>query len=107
MNKHTPGPWRIDGQDLFQGIGHDRALMHAVIRSEGEQWTSLVEIEDGEGFANARLIASAPELLEALEALLESAICANASQNWATGLNDEPASFDQARAAIRKARCEA
>ena len=62
-----------------------------------------VEPENG---ANIRLIRVAPELLEALEALLESAKSANASLNWATGLNDEPASFDQARTAIRKARGE-
>ena len=58
-------------------------------------------------FKDAPLLCAAPELLEALEALLESAKSANASLNWATGLNDEPASFDQARAAIRKARGEA
>lgn len=57
-------------------------------------------------FKDAPLLCAAPELLEALEALLESAKSANASLNWATGLNDEPASFDQARTAIRKARGE-
>ena len=58
-------------------------------------------------FKDAPLLCAAPELLEALEALLESAKSANASLNWATGLNDEPASFNQARAAIAKARGEA
>jgi hypothetical protein len=58
-------------------------------------------------FRDAPLLCAAPELLEALEALLESAKSANASVNWATGLNDEPASFDQARAAIAKAKGEA
>lgn len=81
------------------------------VRSESSKTVALIgygELSAGpaEERANARLIASAPELLEALEALLESAKSANASVNWATGLNDEPASFDQARAAISKARGE-
>jgi hypothetical protein len=60
-----------------------------------------------EGYANSRLIASAPELLEALEALLVSATSSQESQNWATGIDIEPESFSQARAAIRKAKGEA
>ena len=95
--KHTPGPWRVDGQDLFQGVGHDKALMHAVIRDDNERWTALVEIEDKEGLENARLIASAPELLAALEALLEQADLGEVDE-------ETKPIVDQARAAINKAR---
>lgn len=88
MNKqHTPKPWGITSRN----------------------WSFRIQPQSNdpaENEANIRLIRVAPELLEALEALLESAKSANASLNWATGLNDEPASFDQARTAIRKARGE-
>lgn len=98
---YTEGPWifdEIDEEGHFDVYNSSKSTL----------------ICTGAGFyggtppseANARLIASAPELLEALEALLESAKSSNASLNWATGLNDEPASFGQARAAIRKARGE-
>jgi hypothetical protein len=50
---HTPGPWTVDGS-YIHGPNGKRFLAVA---------------GDGEGQANARLIAAAPELLEALSAL--------------------------------------
>ena len=64
MNKHTPGPWKVTGEELVS-VG-DQELFHRVIRDEGERWTALVEIEDREGEANAHLIAAAPAMYEAL-----------------------------------------
>ena len=63
--KHTPGPWRIgtappNGE---QAIGTIRGMMVAVA-------TTGVGMEK-ETLANARLIAAAPELLEALRGMLE------------------------------------
>ena len=49
--EHTPGPWTVDNQYIH---GPDGIRFLAVAG-------------DGAGQANARLIASAPELLEALE----------------------------------------
>jgi len=97
--EHTAGPWRVDGRDLFQGVGHDKALMHAVIRDPSERWTALVEIEDEEGEANARLIAAAPELLAALEALY-------AQEDWTRDgdVIDPRSPLGLARAAIAKAK---
>ena len=66
--KHTPGPWRI--VDMPQeGAPHiaagttndDMTLVAAII------WPYETEGWRAEDEANARLIASAPELLEALE----------------------------------------
>lgn len=68
--KHTPGPWAINGTEQIPDLTDTGTLRHAVIRSEGERWTALVEIEDKEGEANARLIAAAPELLEALQMIV-------------------------------------
>lgn len=57
MNKHTPGPWdvrKIDNAPSFRGI------FGICANGSGN---SIREEEE----ANARLIAAAPELLEALE----------------------------------------
>ena len=117
MNKHTPGPWIAHGLAIYTKDKRPhwitpldpRESLIAEVRDyetsdENSVFDNAPSLSEAE--ANARLTASAPELLEALEALLESAKSANASLNWATGLNDEPASFDQARTAIRKARGE-
>ena len=71
MNKHTPGPWKVTGEELVS-VG-DQELFHRVIRDEGERWTALVEIEDREGEANAHLIAAAPAMYEALQIMVRAA----------------------------------
>ena len=104
MNKHTPGPWSIRPIGGYPIIQSETGTLVAKTDCSLNSSNFVMDIDVSR--ANADLITSAPELLEALEALLESAKSSNASLNWATGLNDEPASFDQARTAIRKARGE-
>ena len=58
MNKHTPGPWHV-----ANGVQ---------IRSSRDQIAKVWMMRDGEGNANARLIAAAPELLWALESIVNS-----------------------------------
>lgn len=58
-NDFTKGPWRPG----FKNIGHVTAENGAVI-AKCERLTSLVNVQ-----ANARLIAAAPDLLEALQDL--------------------------------------
>lgn len=65
--QYTPGPWRIgtpppNGE---QTIGTLNGLMVAVA-------TTGAEMEETK--ANARLIAAAPELLEALQSVLENCL---------------------------------
>ena len=65
---HTPGPWRIQEQ-----IDKETGMVHL----SGHGWIGfagvVVEMDGGipskKGRANARLIAAAPELLEACKAL--------------------------------------
>jgi len=63
--KHTPGPWAIDWNvsriDVFSA---DAATLVATIRR-----STLSAGIDDVAKANARLIAAAPELLEALKAI--------------------------------------
>lgn len=64
MSNHTPGPWRIERQNPSPTTGE---WMIA-----GSAPGYLAEIRDcgsGDPSANARLIAAAPDLLEALEAI--------------------------------------
>lgn len=90
--KHTPGPWRIgtappNGE---QAIGTIRGMMVAVA-------TTGVGMEN-ETLANARLIAAAPDLLDALHAVLSDYMAVHGVGD----LEVQPALF-QAHAAIDKA----
>ncbi len=58
MSKHTPGPWGISKI----GNNYDQYMIQA---KGGERICNTVEGKD-----NARLIAAAPELLEACETAL-------------------------------------
>lgn len=67
MSKHKPGPWTLcyDGQI-------DAADGSTVCRF---QWNSFKEFSESDEAPTARLIAAAPELLAALESMLEDAGC--------------------------------
>jgi len=99
-HKHTPGPWSISSMKseltLYDWIlRHERGPL-ALISSP---W-----IDDWE--ANARLIAAAPELLEALEAMLAADLYADGEGVWAFAIADTiegAEAVSKARAAIAKA----
>ena len=99
--KHTPGPWEAsiqrskDGRDLGWIVEHVNgrigwaSLAYAHTNKEADEADPARE-------ANARLIAAAPELLEALKAVTSTEMF----------LPDHPqrqASYKAARAAIAKA----
>lgn len=70
--KHTPGPWTLtaDGAGWYIECSPERGHSVAYIRAEiGEEDP---DTSDDEKEANARLIAAAPELLEALQAVSRS-----------------------------------
>jgi hypothetical protein len=117
--KHTPGPWR----SIIDDTGGQWSGWPLCITAENEDDKSVVrpggqwpyewdaEISQREAVANARLIASAPDLLEALRQLLGNAIIARHQLK-----NTEDASLvgsalwdtiGQAEEAIRKATGEA
>lgn len=82
---HTPGPWRHEP--------YENVYQSAVIG--GLHQIALVHYDDFEQ-SNARLIAAAPELLEALENFIETV------EHVDPGVYRD--SIEQAQAAIRKAR---
>ncbi len=60
MSAHTPAPWTVDNRVIYGTRGVIRPFVASVDD----------EHNDGETEANVRLIASAPELLAALKAIL-------------------------------------
>lgn len=84
----TPGPWYIDGIGLVCASTPERQLVVANVRTNGR--------------ANARLIAAAPKLYEALSGLV-----AVLPGSWDCLADDEVAAWKAAEAALAKARGEA
>ena len=93
--KHTPGPWK-QGDACFSDMRSIRSNGHRIAVADGGISTS-----DAEDHANARLIAAAPDLLEALESLYHAA-------NSIGEDTCDPVAFagalEDARASIAKAR---
>lgn len=91
MSKHTPGPWRIGtpGPNGCYTVGTERGLMTAMVAH------SINEPDQKEqAIADAALISAAPELLEALEYVMDRLVDKHETDEAAV----------QARAAIVKAR---
>jgi hypothetical protein len=103
--KHTPGPWRSiidDTGGQWSGwplcITAENEDDRSVVRTGGQwpyEWDAATS--QREAVANARLIAAAPDLLEALESLVA---------NLAEGDFISETRIDTARAAITKATGE-
>lgn len=99
--KHTPSPWLRDGNTIY-------ALMHAGWRKGEELFKNRFhayvqsdrDCPDGERDANARLIAAAPELLEALQGMIDLAKQMDDVSDEGGNLDKR---FDAAIAAIAKA----
>lgn len=101
MSKHTPGPWLIEAQNCHFG---DIATVH----NTDEKWVTIYAphwmetgMDEKEQSANARLIAAAPELLEALKK-----ISAIENQMYGADWEEIEEARDIADAAIAKATGE-
>ena len=90
MSEHTPGPWIVDALGYGYDISAPEARCLITTSSDPKMVWGAIARE-----ADARLIAAAPELLEALESLL--------AQVEQYGHKPE---CDAARAAIAKAKGE-
>jgi hypothetical protein len=84
MGEHTPGPWTVEGPVALRGGDYWSVILPGL-----EEPIDLYAADNGE--ANARLIAAAPDLLEALQEIIKW----NEVQHWFN--------FNAARAAIAKA----
>ena len=99
--RHTPGPWLLEGTTVY-------ALVHDGWRKGVETFRNRFylfvqadrECPPDEILANARLIAAAPEMLEALKKIRRELI---ASGNWNAQDEDWPANRGAVSSAILKA----
>jgi len=94
---HTPGPWHIDGTATGKDL--DVYNWEGRIAMIDTHTAELPEVME----ANARLIAAAPNLLAALETLLEGACEALSFLDRETVKHLKPL-IDTAEAAIAKAK---
>jgi hypothetical protein len=100
MNKHTPWPW-------FVGTGTSDQLgpVLAIVRKEESCGAAIAIIDtvtgDEVSHANARLIAAAPDLLNALQAIVKSL-----TDQDDEGMIEHAQQMIDARSAIAKATGE-
>lgn len=99
MSNHTPGPWFVGG--VRQKLAGQQALGIFRFNAEGNRDENIASVwydpRDGAGTPDARLIAAAPDLLEALKAMLPEA---NAEEQHCRPSFE---TCEKARAAIAKA----
>jgi len=98
---HTPGPWR---EHSHRQIGPDAGIVCEVWSAIGETDADRIAQAD----ANARLIAAAPDLLEALQEMVAGdAEAIEDAKRLGVPFPDEMlAAYHKARAAIAKATGE-
>lgn len=100
MSKHTLGPWEANGYHIRQRVTGTRSIAEVAYtgphHTPPHEYPKSCRLVDE---ANARLIAAAPDLLEALEAIMDSDLW-----EW----NGSAAFWlqDKVRAAIAKAKGE-
>lgn len=73
---HTPGPWLIAGDGLFVYALNDKGV------NAFSAYVMGAHTDDGELRANARLMAAAPDGLEAGVDMLEVVLAAIANGDW-------------------------
>lgn len=69
---HTPGPWINNKPYIYKVVGGktENHMAVAFVIADLESFTTMQHIPNAERQANARLIASAPELLERVKEVL-------------------------------------
>ena len=104
MTSHTPGPWDVY-PGTRAGIDTKDGSFSIVVAGYDDDECGIWGRTNAEAEANARLIAAAPDLLEALSELLAEAEDIFVCMADATGIDRHrhPAPFKKARAAIAKA----
>jgi hypothetical protein len=68
---HTLGPWRLEGSEIVSGYGDARTAIAYVIGGNGMAYEE--DAANTECAANARLIAAAPDMLQAMQFILSDA----------------------------------
>lgn len=101
-NKHTPGPWKAMGRTGHGMLPHTAVAAKTLIARVYSEAFGDIENET----ANARLVAAAPDLLQALLALIPDAADAagfNRKQGYIDIAAERWGRINAAKAAIAKA----
>ncbi len=120
MSGHTPGPWKAHNQDVTveRELGDDGVRFWDVV-GEGPWRGAVCTVHsavhiDGisldERDANARLIATAPDMLAACESVIPKGVCLtnkNIPDDFTVSLDCTMGDLRNIAAAIAKARGEA
>lgn len=101
--QHTPGPWMVRTFSQDQ-IGHFSNEVRVYWSGRESYWVADCGLEEPERLANARLIASCPDLLAACETLADYFAGHDPNDIPAECGSGVRAALIQARAAIAKAR---
>jgi hypothetical protein len=109
MTDHTPGPWVVDaiGQIFLAGIGPQPRICFVNGPAGKQAWE--ITVTEAEKAANARLIAAAPDLLEALKGMclgseaMETALWGDYPDEQMGTTYFKLGALRKARAAIKKA----
>jgi len=96
--KHTPGPWEVRQKDMVWSASTGRLIADC----EKTPYLKRPAPPDSEDASNARLIAAAPELLEALENARN--VLAGLATGQLAGIEKDSPALEKARAAITKAK---
>lgn len=116
MSKHTPGPWSVAARvGKYQAVPaneHERAMLESIKAVEFQALSvghpggqiAIVPLDESSP-ENANLLSAAPDMLEALEGLIELTIELDRHAAWDWG-NDyaESNEVSKAKAAIAKAK---
>lgn len=94
--KHTPGPWHVKRAAVLTDGGYDYAICSADTEVIAEAFARTSATNWPPAEANARLIAAAPEMYEALKALLGHL------ESWKV-IETADGDIAKARAALQKA----
>lgn len=109
--KHTPGPWWFAQHDAFgrYDVGEgDAVLFRSVPRADsGPGEAPLTQTSDAHQAANARLIAAAPDLLEALRRMVNCMTQDDLAHPLDACMYGPQCNVCQAKVAINKATGEA
>lgn len=101
--KHTPSPWQLRGLSDHVRVEHVTAAGKTNVARCGSSKVGPREPSNEEVWANAHLIAAAPELLEALKELEAEVADLRAGRTWDPNYEGVKKAHLHAKTAIRKA----
>ena len=108
--KHTPGPWHKELVQTHVELGYQKPPAHYQIIAEKTTIAATLVCElrpyGKDNDANARLIASSPELLQAIESMLPIFDAFTQDELSVTTIQEAADLLPSVRAAIAKAKGE-